>query len=497
MKKNIWMASALICALAVATVSCNNEELAGTTPDGKGQRTTITANAPQNGADTRVSYDETTNPQKVKLAWETSDAIGVWQAGQTTVNEFTASQAGASAEFSGNATFTEGAQYYAVYPKPQSVAAGNVASLDLSAPQSGSMNKAIHYMYASATGMAGNTANFSFTHAVSVLKLSLNFSGVADAPTTLTKVTLSATGLHNKATLTMGGALLGTDAGIITAMGQFDVTNPVYLYIFPESLSDILIMVTDGVKTYEGTLTNSTAVAGKVYMATVAMTVANYIELNSVKVAPGNLIANGDHSATIGAPTDGGLFFQFGSLVGWNGTANDDGTGSNTSSTTPASVVVTPTLFEGKTDWADTDKIWQSKTETVPFTIPNSGSANEKAGVGDPCRYYLGNPWRLPTMQEFETLFKNGGFPTTGPWKWDNTSKFAIHTGTGLKFLQAGNRSNADGSIYTNVYGLYWSSSSNTTEELEGYRLFFYFSDVYWDESVPKVQGFSVRCVRD
>lgn len=277
MKKNIWMASALVCALAVATVSCSNEELAGTTPDADGQRTTITANTPQSGADTRISYDET--DAAMKLAWEASDAIGVWQAGQTSINEFTTATAGASTDFTstGDVSFTTGDQLYAVYPKPSAVTAANVATIDLSAAQTGALNNAYHYMHASAQWQAEGTANFNFRHAVSILKLTLNFAGVSNAPNTLTDITLSATGLHNKATLTMNsatGEIAGTNFGNITATGTFTITSSttnVYLYVFPEELKDISIVATDGTNTYAGTLTDKTVIAGKVYTATITM----------------------------------------------------------------------------------------------------------------------------------------------------------------------------------------------------------------------------------
>lgn len=295
MKKNIWMASALVCALAVATVSCNNEEFAGTSPDVDGQRTTITAKTPQSGADTRISYDET--DAAMKLAWEKNDAIGMWKAGETTVNRFTATQAGASTDFTstGGVSFETNDQLYAVYPKPATVAADNKTELDLSTAQTGVLNKANHYMYASALWQE-NTANFTFKHAVSILKLELNFSGVSVTPSSLKSVKLSATGLHSKATLTMSGSptIEGTVEGDITASGTFSNGTPIYLYVFPEDLKDIKIKATDGVFIYEGALTDKVIEAGKMYTATITMT----------QSGPEFYYKNGTHSLTYQGTSD-------------------------------------------------------------------------------------------------------------------------------------------------------------------------------------------------
>lgn len=273
MKKNYWMAGAMICALSLAATGCSNEELNESIT---GKRFTVTASTPAGGADTRISYDET-NPASVSLAWEANDAIGVWKAGETTVNEFTTATAGGSADFisTGGVTFTDGDQLYAVYPKPTVVTASNEVTLDLSTAQTGALDKNKQYMYASAAA-ASNTANFKFHHAVSVLKLTFDFSGITGtAPTSLNSVILSANGLHNKATLTMGAtpAVAGTDAGSITANRTYsDLTKPVCLYVFAENLTDINVMVGDGSTFYTGTLTDKNLEAGKVYTATVAMT---------------------------------------------------------------------------------------------------------------------------------------------------------------------------------------------------------------------------------
>ena len=278
MKKNYWMAGAVMCVLIMTATGCNNEEINGDNPTGKGQRFTVTASTPTDGADTRVDYNETAS--KVELSWEANDAIGVWKAGETTVNEFTTATAGGSAEFASteSVSFADGDQLYTVYPKPTAVTADNKATLDLSAPQAGVLNKNIQYMYAAAPAES-NTADFSFKHAVSVIKLSLDFSGVTPTPASLTSITLMANGLHSKATLDMADAtptVTGTEVGNITASGTFQVGNAIYLYLFPEALSDIMITATDGNTLYKATLANKTLTAGKVYTATITMSAIKF-----------------------------------------------------------------------------------------------------------------------------------------------------------------------------------------------------------------------------
>ena len=220
-----------------------------------------------------------------------------------------------------------------------------------------------------------------------------------------------------------------------------------------------------------------------------------YIEVNGINVAVGNLVADGANGAKIGAPGDNGLYFQFGSLIGWAGGANGDGTGIGTDSKTPSfSPVVKPALFNGSEDWNDMGKTW-SETGNVPFTVAGSGTDNEKAGVGDPCRYYLKGTWRLPTLDEYKTLFKDHGYPSTGPWKWDADSKSAIHTTTGLTFPASGLRN------FASVYSIgketyYWTASPFTGLANYGAALYFSSSRIALNDGNALTYAHVVRCVQ-
>ena len=201
----------------------------------------------------------------------------------------------------------------------------------------------------------------------------------------------------------------------------------------------------------------------------------DYIEVNDVRVAIGNLVANGAHGVKIGKDTDAGLYFQFGSLVGWSGSANADGTGSGKNDDIELAAVVTP---EGYTTTA-----WNLSWTGDPKTD------TPLAGTGDPCRYYLGSPWRLPTKEEGKVLtpdYSNG-------WSWDDALKSASHT-SGLKLPASGMRYMGGKLFSVDTDGLYWSSTISDDEE--GYIYSFAYDGE--KEVGPSLRwvGLPVRCVQ-
>ena len=232
-----------------------------------------------------------------------------------------------------------------------------------------------------------------------------------------------------------------------------------------------------GVTKGETTITVTTADGS--FTATCEVTVT---EKPSITWAEGNLVADGEHGAKIGKPGDGGLYFQFGSLIGWSGGANGDGTGTPTDGSTLTAKVVPAGCTA--TAW---DIVWTGD--------PDSDDAI--TGKGDPCKHYLGNTWRLPTKDEYVALFKDNGYPDDGPWKWDDTSKSATNNDLSLTFPASGYRSSSNGGGLDDVgyNGYYWSASSEN--EYMGYYLDFLKSTVNPSSSTNRARGFSVRCVRD
>ena len=217
----------------------------------------------------------------------------------------------------------------------------------------------------------------------------------------------------------------------------------------------------------------------------------DFITVSGIKVAVGNLVADGANGAKIGAATDGGLYFQFSSLIGWSGSANADGTGRGDNSVAGA-VVVSPVGYEGSTTWNGN---WVVLSD--PSADPNANDV--KTGKGDPCRYYLKGSWRLPTNDELRTIFDVSGFAYRNGWSWDATTKAASHT-SGLKLPASGNRSWWKGNVimnYLDTKGYYWSSTP--TPNVMPYPAYIMSFDAsYVDSShCAHEQGLTVRCVCD
>lgn len=207
--------------------------------------------------------------------------------------------------------------------------------------------------------------------------------------------------------------------------------------------------------------------------------VIDYIEVNGIKVAEGNLVADGANGAKIGEPTDKGLYFQFGSLVGW-------------SSEGAPTIAVKPNDCN-VASWSDS---WTGASD--PSANPDA--KDEVAGTGDPCRYYLKGTWRLPTGAELGKLFENNGYPSSGPWMaegdfFKGSNSYAVHT-SGLKIPASGYRYFGDGSLDgVGSTGFYWSASPDANDF--GSYLFLTDSDAMPSDDNGRADGFSVRCVRD
>lgn len=227
---------------------------------------------------------------------------------------------------------------------------------------------------------------------------------------------------------------------------------------------------------------------GYLYLKAGRMTAIVKIVQGELKWARGNLIADGAHGAVIGAPEDGGLYFQFGSLIGWSGGATGDGTGRTANLSLPAlSQWVTPNGYIGSTAW---DPSWSGDPATE----------DASAGTGDPCRFYLGRSWRLPTKDEYIALFANSGYPSNGPWTAVGTfaegsaDSYAVYSG-GLKFPAAGARASNTGLLFlVGSYGNYWTISPY--DAYNGYDFLLSSSNADPDYNDHRSYGFPVRCVQ-
>lgn len=233
--------------------------------------------------------------------------------------------------------------------------------------------------------------------------------------------------------------------------------------------------------------------------------------IDNIQYAVGNLVADGSNGCKIGAPTDGGLYFQCGSLVGWSGGAIGDGTGQGKDLVTPAlAVKVQPAdcnySYTSDADWTNMAKIWQGTTGTLPQ--PNPGTIGTK-GIGDPCLYYLGSNWRLPTQAECNALF--GQIPAfSGSFTWGDTVPgwvksgaftatdygYAKHTKTGMQIPASGHRTSSIGALnYIGTYGYFASSSPYDDSFVYCFR--FNETEIFPSYKSFRSNGFPVRCVRN
>ena len=284
--------------------------------------------------------------------------------------------------------------------------------------------------------------------------------------------------------------------------------------------------------------------AGERYNYTVGIPPApshpTYIELHGLYWATGNLVADGPNGCKIGAPQDCGLFFQFGSLVGYKGGAEayggtgegalDEGArywGRASSFGWDNDAMVWPTEMVGApTRWPDEDGVGiaalndyyfnysagtygNNGVDLRSFNVPIAGDAGSgtlatgryaRFGVGDPCSYYLGEEWRLPTSTEYKTLFSgaiNGaGLPGIWSWDWVETPYPGIGHIESLYFPASGYRDNATGA-YSDAGGggHLWSSTIQSPQY--GHYMDFTADIVSTQNSSFRSYGFPVRCVQE
>jgi uncharacterized protein (TIGR02145 family) len=124
-----------------------------------------------------------------------------------------------------------------------------------------------------------------------------------------------------------------------------------------------------------------------------------------------------------------------------------------------------------------------NRTPNTTWITPISENSDWNA-INDPCSLLLGSAWRIPTNSEWTNVYVAGN--------WTNSSgPFS----SGLQMHAAGFLSHLDGSITSRGSdGIYWSS--NQFGDSYGYDLYFTGAAMEVG-SLPKANGFPVRCVRD
>ena len=509
MKKHLFQAATLLVAAMALFSGCDKADKVMEEPTGG--LVQFVAKAATGDPETRLGYNESGNKMNYTWGELNTEKFSVFVLSTNAKHDFSLTNGAHSRNGTFSGSLPEGSTTtYAIYPSWRTDPATltsmthDLSSQGLYTTTDALYGNSKHLMWATAEANNGQV-DYQFAHKTSMLKLELTFTGVTS------KIkSVSILGAHNKANLNVtNGVLSYEDAGkgAITASDAvgFDLVDNVltaYVYLFPEDLTSSVFTITamdgNGNSYTSGTFNGRVLNAGTVYRLSKYMTEINYnyIVVGNLKWAKGNLVANGVNGAKIGAPEDGGLYFQFGSLVGWSGSGNLDGTGRGADN--PLSLQVKPATCN-ITTW---NNAWIGGNPT--FDDPVNG-------IGDPCRYYLGTPWRLPTRAELNALFGQepafsgalswGSATTTVGWSNEgdflanSTNSYASHT-SGLKFPASGLRENTNGMLFfVGEYGASWSASPLT--DINGFLLYFNYAEVYPSVDVYQAYGLPVRCVRE
>lgn len=496
-----------ILALCLLGTSGCDSDMAETDPLQPGQKVLMTMKAA--GPQTRADYFDT--GFGVLFSWNSGDEISVAVDGASG-NEnckLTSSSSGKSASFSGTVTSWSGTKnVYAFYPYSSSgyTVTGSdnpstaTATLTLPNPQSYTVFGPISNSFLVGAGIATSSggsidAYVSMKQVMSIIRLN-----IYNGPTEVTSVRLSCDEAIFPTTATVNLA-----DGTISNPGLF--VNELYLKVtdinsnpdktisfamFPANLIGKIIHVEVG---YGNGLAKSIEKTGLSFERNIHYVMSfdasgadiPYVEIDGLKWATGNLVAYGANDAKVGLSIDGGLYFQYGSLIGWSGGSNGDGTGRGTDNANPSlSQVVTPSSYTGG-------------NFLNPHWTGDTSVDDPSAGTGDPCRYYLGGTWRLPTNAEYISLFQNSGYPYSGPWiaagnfGIGSSNSFAKHT-SNLKFPAAGYRMYYNGTFAdVGEYGYYWAS--DIFNPLSAYSFSFHSSNLSTNIDSNRSNGVTVRCV--
>ena len=449
------------------------------------------------GPQTRADYTDTGS--SMDFSWRNGDATSVVVDG-VSGNEncqLTTSTDGKNVPFSGTVNTWSGTKniyaFYPYSPTGYTVTSGDTpstatVSLTLPNPQSYTVGGAISNSFMVGAGTATESggaidASVGLKQVMSIIKLN-----ITNAPAKVTNVKLKCSesvfpttatvklidgSISNPGTLVNELSMTVTDGTTVT-------DKSISFAMFPADLTGKTI----GIEVvFEGGLTKTITKSGLSFarnahyvMAFDATGAVDGIVLNGLTWAMGNLVADGPNGAKIGAPTDRGLYFQFGSLVGWDET---------TYSATSATIAVRPIGYTGGTSW---NSNWAADPATE----------NVSAGTGDPCKYYLGGHWRLPTSDEYSTLFNHAySWGHSGDWSWSSSPAAAVHSSSGLTFLATGSRSYMYGQLKdVGSFGCYWSSSP--FDAPHAFPLYFSSIDLQPNNyNYERSFGFPIRCVHN
>ena len=304
MKKQTLLPALLASMLAGAAIGCSNELPQSAPPAPEDGRIAVTATAgmPQGGPNTRLSFDETSDPSKLLITWKESDeSFSVLKAAGGSPATFVQTgidpQDSHQATFEGMITDKEG-DFYAFYPAlPGNVTSAVATALTLNMDgQSGdALDESKVYMYGKTEYNAESGLAFSFHHLTCILQVTLNFPTTGTGGTvdmskenltrtsttgSVTGVTLLGTGISSSAQVNLTGSdpvYSNRTPGILQLSGSFtpqaDGAYKVYLHLLPGEISNLRITAEKDGKTYTGTVLseNRTLAAGSMYTQAVEM----------------------------------------------------------------------------------------------------------------------------------------------------------------------------------------------------------------------------------
>lgn len=196
----------------------------------------------------------------------------------------------------------------------------------------------------------------------------------------------------------------------------------------------------------------------------------------SVEWARGNLVATGPNSCEIGSSIDEGSMFMFGSLIGWSAPRKG---------ATPV-IEVKPADYRGGTTYS-----------TAAYTSSGNIMSVDvgPGGIGDPCRYYLGNTWRLPTAAEL-TALNNTAAEREGPFTANSISHLRYFGRDRLRFIASGRRNSANATpLYVGTNGVYNTSTPGGDASEAMYMIFTNLNAII--APLARSQAAPVRCVKE
>lgn len=503
MNTKLLLASITICLFCL--VGCHND-----TADDPGWQSgkLVQMTMRTTGPKTRADYTDTGS--EMLFSWRAGDSISVCVSGVAgnEKRKLTADGRGLSSDFTGAVLTWEGARniymFYPYSPNGYSVYGGGNSTtattiFDLPNPQTYTVGGPItnSLMVGSSQAIGGSSSIDAVVNMKQVMSIvQLN---IINAPSKVKRVKLkcSEAVFPTIATVNLSDATIANPNAMVNEL-TMKVTDPtttinkaISFAMFPADLTtktiSIEVAFEDGeIKTIDKS--GLSFARNTHYVMTFdAIDAVAYVQLGGLNWAIGNLVAKGANDASIGTPEDGGLYFQFGSLIGWSGGATGDGTDRPSATLVPPlSQAVTPIGYMGNPP--------MSSAWTGDPTIDDPTT-----GKGDPCRYYLGGTWRLPTKADYDALFASSGYPNIGPWKISGSflagsiNSYAIHT-SGLKFPIVGYRAAPNGNFGgTGTIGDYWSATASTAAN--GYFLTLQNPYINSSYSGTRTTGLVIRCV--